>query len=151
MITTKIKIVLFCFLIGIVSENLVFAESPSVYRDMGRSSWSAFVCSALADMFDDTKEKERLFKHGYERGLEFVKAFRSEKVKIEHLQTGIPMIMLPALKGPNPDFILGRIYQKALTFALEEEFDEDGALDDEFRKEIARGKFWNQNCYLIGK
>lgn len=128
------------------------AEKNSAdYALMGKRLWTAFECSALADLADDKKEQERLFILGYSEGKIFLRALREEKIKKEDLSNAVPSILLFLLQGPSDDFILGRIFENALENATENAFDaytKTGA-DEEVKKRTAEDDFWKKNCKLI--
>jgi len=150
--TTRTKVFLLGILLVLVTGKPIFAESSSEYAAMGKAAWSAFECSALAEKSKNTQEQERLFKYGYVVGLKFINAVQSEKVKREDLSNGVPIGMLLLLQGPTPDFILGRVFEGALDSALNDVYKTGGSFNsDETQESIAKNKFWNQNCQLIGK
>lgn len=127
------------------------ATSPE-YAAMGKATWSAFECSALAEKSKNPKEQERLFKYGYVQGLKFIEAIQSEKIKREDLSKDVPLIMLLLLQGPTADFMLGRVFESALDSALEDVFKSGEKFNsNEMQETIAKNKFWKQNCQLIGK
>lgn len=119
---------------------------------MGRKAWSAFECSALASVIDRPEQQRRLFLLGYEQGKDFINALRTEKVEKEDVDRNVPIIVLLLLEGPNPDFMLGRIYenaQRAVLDSLGEELDEYSS--ETVRKATAENEFRMRNCELIGK
>lgn len=150
--TTRTKIFLLGLVLELASGKPVLAESSSEYAAMGKATWSAFECSALAEKSKNQKEQERLFKYGYAQGLKFISAIQSGKVKREDLSKGAPMMMLLLLQGPTPDFMLGRVFESALDSALGDVFKTGEQFNsDEMQETIAKNKFWKQNCQLIGK
>jgi hypothetical protein len=116
---------------------------------MGRASWSAFGCSALAD---DPKEQERLFTFGYEQGLKFIAALQAKAIKEEDLQRAVPIGVSLVLQGPTPDFMLGRVFESAVADALKEVFPTDGRINSkEEQKALKASKFQDANCSLLGR
>jgi hypothetical protein len=117
---------------------------------MARAAWSAFECSSLASKTKNLQEQERLFLFGYDQGQKFIAALKAGKR--EHLSTEAPAVMLLLLEGPTPDFMLGRIFEVAQRSALEEVYKTGQNFNsEEIQETIAKDKFWNLNCQLIGK
>lgn len=146
------RIILISLVVGLTGGMPSYAASSSEYAAMGKAVWNAFECSTLAEKSKNPKEQERLFKYGYAKGLEFIKAIQAEKVKREDLSKGTPLIMLMLLQGPTPDFMLGRVFEGALDYALEDVFKTGEHFNSyEVQESIAKNKFWKQNCQLIGK
>jgi hypothetical protein len=128
------------------------AESSKEYAVMGRETWSAFQCSALAEKSKDLKEQERLFRFGYDKGVKFISALKSEKIKREDLETEVPVGVLFLLQGPSADFILGRVFENTLESALAPVYKTgDKYNSDEMQELIAKNEFEKRNCKLIGR
>lgn len=128
------------------------ALSSSDYAAMGSETWSAFQFSVLAEKSNDIDEQKRLFEYGYVHGLEFIKAIQDGKVSRDDLSRSTPLMVLLLLQGPTPDFILGRIFEGALTSALEDVYRTNGnSNSDEVQELIAKNKFTGKNCQLIGR
>jgi len=128
------------------------AESSKEYAMMGQSTWVAFECSALASKTGNAKEQERLFTFGYEEGLKFIDALKSEKIKNSDLKSEVPLTVLWSLQGPTPDFMLGRVFEVAMEYALKDVYKTDGANnDEEMQKVKAEREFRKRNCKLIGQ
>jgi len=133
-------------------ENVTYARSSKEYAVMGRMTWSAFECSALASKIEDSVEAERLFLFGYEQGKEFLGALKAEKIKQEDISQEVPIGITMLLQGPSEEFILGRIHSFAEEEALDEVFKTGNEYNsDELQDVIARNEFQNSNCQLIGK
>ncbi|MBW2467319.1 MAG: hypothetical protein JRF02_08465 [Deltaproteobacteria bacterium] len=136
---------------GIFYLNPVMAESSEKYAAMAQSTWSAFECSVLAEKIKNVEEQERLFRFGYEKGLNYITALQSGKIAKEDLSNEVPPIML-LLQGPTPDFMLGRIFENAVESALEnipQRGEHPGS--DELQKIIAGIEYRKRKCQLIGK
>jgi len=59
--------------------------------------------------------------------------------------------MLLLVRGPTPDFALGRIFEAALRSALEDVFASGDAYDSAgIQESAATREFWKRNCSLIG-
>ena len=143
---------LICFMFMAVFSESTNATISSEYAAMGKATWSAFECSVLAEKSKDPKEQERLFKYGYAQGLKFIEAIQKNKVKKEDLSNDAPLMMLLLLQGPTPDFMLGRVFEGALDSALEDVYKTgDQFNSDEIQETIAKNKYWEQNCQLVGK
>lgn len=118
---------------------------------MGRSAWSAFECSVLAEKSKNQAEQERLFNFGYSQGLKFIGAIQENKIKEEDLSKEVPIAMILLLEGPTPDFMLGRIFDSALEHVLRDVYKTDDEFNSpEVLETIAKNKYWNKNCRLIG-
>ncbi len=135
-----------------LSAKSGMAESSKELALMGRETWSAFICSALAENSNDFKEQERLFTFGYKQGLKFIDALKSEKIKKEDISNEVPMGVLMRLEGPTPDFMLGRVNEAALESVVENVFNAGETFKlDKAREATAKKEFRKRNCQLIGK
>jgi hypothetical protein len=146
------------FCVGLVISLNVSGTNPAVadeskqYALMGRATWSAFACSSLAWKAELRQEQERLFKFGYKQGQDFLGALKAEKIKQEDLSSGPPIGMLLLLWGPSPDFILGRVYERATDSALEDVLHVGGRYvhRKEDQQLFASNKYFRENCALVG-
>jgi hypothetical protein len=75
--------------------------------------WAAFRCSAFAQLSANQSEEARLFTVGLQAGREFLTAWQNGRVTDEDMHKRVPAIVIGLLKGPNPEFVLGRIFQEA--------------------------------------
>lgn len=136
-------------------ENSPYNRDSKEYAVMGRELWSAFSCSTWASHFEDQKEAERLFHFGYERGKIFLDAARAGKITDEDFSHEVPIGIGMSLAGPNNDFILGTISANAQEAALKEVFysnyDRSKINSENLQKIIAKNKYLDGNCQLIGK
>lgn len=147
----NLKQVIFAVLLAVAISIPVGAQSSKEYAQMAKATWSAFECSSLASKAGNPKEQERLFLYGYEQGKKFISAVQAKKVDQKDLSSEAPLIMLLLLQGPNPDFMLGRVFESAQDSALKEIFKTgDHFNSNEEQKAIAKNNFWNLNCQLIG-
>jgi hypothetical protein len=127
------------------------AERANPYVVMAQSAWSAFQCSVLAEKANNMAEQKRLFEYGYAQGLKFVAALESGSAKTEDVPGAAPFSMLLLLRGPTPDFALGRIFEAALRSALEDVFAAgDAYASEKLQESAATREFWKRNCSLIG-
>lgn len=137
---------------GVLFTNSAGAENSKDFAVMARESWSAFECSSLASVSSNAKEQERLFLFGYDQGKKFIAALQAQKIEEEDLSTEAPLMVLFLLQGPTPDFMLGRIFEAAQNSALKDVFGSGRDYNPEdLQKSIADGRFWKDNCQLIGK
>jgi len=146
------KILLSIIAISFFMTSSAIAETSKEYALMGKSTWSAFECSALAGKVGNTKEQERLFLFGYEQGLKFINALKLNKIKRADLSSEVPVAMGWSLQGPTPDFMLGRVFEVSMKYALKDVYKTDNnTYDENMQKIIAKRKFSKRNCNLIGK
>ncbi len=134
----------------IIKED--FTHSSGEYALMGKELWSAWQCSTWASISKNTKDQERLFLLGYNRGKTFLDALDSNKIEQVDISEIIPTGILMRLEGPNHDFILGGIFSAAQDQALESVFGTDGKYNSrELQELVADSNYSKFNCQLIGK
>ncbi|MDX1376490.1 MAG: hypothetical protein R3357_13050 [Burkholderiales bacterium] len=127
------------------------AERSNPYVIMAQSAWSAFQCSVLAEKANNMAEQKRLFQYGYAQGQKFIAALESGSAKKDDVPGAAPFGMLLLVRGPTPDFALGRVFEAALRAALEDVFASGDAYASESMQESAATReFWKRNCSLIG-
>lgn len=127
------------------------AERTNPYVIMAQSAWSAFECSVLAEKAGNMAEQKRLFEYGHAQGLNFIAAVNSGTARKEDVPGAAPFSMLLLLRGPTPEFALGRIFEAALRSALEDVFASGDAYGSEkIQESAATREFWKRNCSLIG-
>jgi hypothetical protein len=121
-------------------------QTSQQYALMGKKLWAAFACAAVTDVIGDDAEENRLFKIGYEQGKAFLDAVKSGKVEQKDLNNEVPLTLVYVLKGPNADFILGRIWEAVIDEVTKDIF----AIDDKvLQKNVARRKYAQMNCSLM--
>ena len=121
-------------------------QTSQQYALMGKKLWAAFACAAVTDVVGDDAEENRLFKIGYEQGKTFLDAIKSGKVEQKDLNNEVPLTIVYVLKGPNADFILGRIWEAIIDEVTKDIF----AIDDKvLQKNVARRKYAQMNCSLM--
>ena len=98
------------------------AERANPYVIMAQSAWSAFQCSVLAEKANNMAEQKRLFEYGYAQGKKFIAALDAGNATKEDVPGAAPFSMLLLVRGPTPEFALGRIFEAALRAALEDVF-----------------------------
>jgi len=125
----------------------VLANDSADYARMGANAWKAFECAALAGELKDSEEKQRLFSFGYEQGMKFLDAVRSDQVTQRDVFTTVPSEFMNHAEGPNSDFILGRVFEVAGRFALG--VTAQGTFDEQ--RSVAFRKYSDDNCQAIGR
>lgn len=142
--------IIFLFLLTL--GNFANATTSIEFALMGKETWSAFECSVLAERSKKTKEQERLFVFGYEKGLEFINALKQNKIKQKDLKSEVPLYVLWSLEGPTADFMLGRIFEVVVDSILKDVIKTGTQINsNEEQKIISQNKFFKQNCQLIGR
>jgi hypothetical protein len=129
----------------------VEADVSKELAKKGRAAWSSFVCASLASHLDEKVEHERLFEYGYEQGKIFVEAVFAGEVTREDIDNEVPIGVSVSLEGPTTDFMLGRIYEVAVEYASDSIWDDhDSPVDQDTRRTLAKSRFTEANCRLIG-
>lgn len=147
-----VKLLVSIIVISFFITSSVLAETSKEYAIMGKSTWAAFGCSSLASTTGNIKEQQRLFLFGYEEGLKFINALQTNKISRSDLSSELPLAMAWELQGPTPDFILGRVFEVAMEYALKNVYKTDNsAFDEDMQKLRAESEFSKRNCELIGK
>lgn len=121
-------------------------QTSQQYALMGKKLWAAFACAAVTDVIGEETEENRLFKIGYEQGKAFLDAIKSGKVEQKDLNNEVPLTIVFVLKGPNADFILGRIWEAVIDEVTKDIFSID---DKVMQKNVARRKYSQMNCSLM--
>lgn len=129
------------------------AESSEEYALMSKSTWAALACSSHAMLSEpDNSEAQRLIDYGLEQGEVFLNALNDGKIQKGDINTIIPISMLLVLRGPNHDFILGRIYETVSRSAQDGIYYTDEKYNPpEIQKAIAKRRYSDGNCSLIGR
>jgi hypothetical protein len=136
------------FVISLISilPAETWAQTSQQYALMGRKLWAAYACAVTKDVTGEKDEEDRLFKIGYEQGKIFIEALQSGKIEKIDLDNQVPLTVLFVLRGPNVDFILGRIWEAVIDETTKEIFD---AKDKPTQKVVAQRKYNQMNCGLI--
>jgi len=138
-----------CACTGTTSSSW-FADDSLKHAQKGKLALSAFQCSTYSKYMDKPKEQERLFKLGYKAGIDFLKAFKANKIKEEDLKNNVPLVGVMLLQGPSEDFILGRMFEYMTGVATDDIFGTaEKHNSDEFSKMIAEDKFRKENCKFL--
>ena len=138
------------YLLSAVFFNVNAASESSLdLASKGKKLWESFECAALAGYMGEEQEAERLFEYGYDQGHRFIEAVEAGKIEKADIRTKVPMIVRMRLSGPTPDFVLGRIYEEASEYALEDVLKDFLETDAKTRQKIARNKYNEGNCEII--
>lgn len=127
------------------------AETSKELAEKSRLAWSALSCSALASTAEKPQEAERLFRLGYEAAKTFMNAAFAKKIDKADIESTMPMVMGFSMYGPSVDFMIGRVWEKAVEDAHKKvHFDDAGAFrPNEVWKDYAASEFRDRNCQLI--
>ncbi len=120
---------------------------------LARAAWSAFECSVLAAAKGEAADSERLTAYGIKAGNEFLSAHGKGEISSKEVNEIVPVGFLWSATGPSTDFIMGRVYESAVSGAWEKLYKIEGDVipDDELRKARAETAYGSQNCVLVGR
>lgn len=139
----------FCWLI-LSTASLGYAQEPGAL--LGREAWSAFSCAALAGVMEQDEKQERLFSLGLRSGRAFLQGIQDGVITSDDVRKSVPLMVTLLLSGPSHDFILGRIYSSAEDYILDDVFVTGGQYNpDELQKSIAKNKYRDRNCEILGR
>ena len=145
-------------LLAISCSSVASAEDGIEKARLGRVMWSAFQCSIFGELSDNKKEQARLFQIGLKAGRDFLEALNANQITQEAMNTEVPVAVIMMLQGPSIEFIVGRIYEAALSDAYDEIVKRrngmtlpisDWVHDEGVKKIKANTKFLANNCLLI--
>ena len=143
--------------LGALTES-VRAQSPLEKARLSRTLWSAFQCATYAEMSGNEKEQARLFDVAVKSGRDFLEAVKSRQIPEDVARQEVPIGVSMLLQGPSTDFIIGRIFENAMSDAYDQIVKyQNGILqesskwenDKEVTKVKARTKYQTGNCALI--
>ncbi len=86
----------------------------------GHIMWSAFQCSAFAELGDNKNEQERLYLVGLNAGRTFLEAMKAGQISEEAVKADVPINVLQRLEGPSNEFVIGKIHAAATGSARDE-------------------------------
>ncbi len=119
---------------------------------LGHVMWSAFECSALAELAEEKNEQERLYLVGLNAGRTFLEAMKAGQLSQQAINESVPISVLQRLEGPSNEFVIGKIHAAATGFARDEIVKRTrgmwGMLGATKKKE-ARSDYGYRNCFLI--
>lgn len=150
--TKKMTAALWPLLTLLITGNTALASDSSAFAAMGKTTWKSFGCSALAGKSGNHQEQARLFLHGYTLGHQFIHAAQAGKITKGDFSKKVPQKMLQVLEGPSPDFMLGRVFDKAVDAALRNVLHTGGSSNsDEQQRSIAKNNFQKLDCKGVGQ
>jgi len=141
---------------------LIWASSAWANEEDAKKSFTMFAkweCSIWANMMGDTEASERLFLSGLEDANIFVNAAWDGKITPEQARTSVPFSVSLSMQGPNPDFVIGRLYEMISSTAHDKIVTQDRAgmplapadfvTDKELQRSLANGQFHSANCHIF--
>lgn len=133
-------------IIGFMLLGSTAAQAGSeVDRQIKRSFLvpSAFECAVVSP---NDKERERLFMLGLKAGRDFIR-FVQDNTDLyrKNMSDHVPMLW-NLIRGPTPDFILGRVYADR-----EREIYKEFSSDDALWNIKKRNMYDAKNCALLGE
>jgi hypothetical protein len=116
---------------------------------LGRIMWSAFQCSAFAELAENKNEQERLYLVGLNAGRTFLEAMKAGQISEQAVKDAVPINVLQRLEGPSNEFVIGKIHAAATGHAYDEIVNRKTGIWGPTQKQEARSAYTNQNCVLI--
>jgi hypothetical protein len=86
---------------------------------LGNVMWSAFQCSAFAELAEEKNEQERLYLVGLNAGRTFLEAMKAGQISQQALNEAVPINVLQRLEGPDNEFVIGKIHAAATSRAYD--------------------------------
>ena len=116
---------------------------------LGRIMWSAFQCSAFAELAENKNEQERLYLVGLNAGRTFLEAMKAGQISEQAVKAEVPINVLQRLEGPSNEFVVGKIHAAATGSARDEVVKRKTGMWGPTQKQEARSAYTNRNCILI--
>ena len=119
---------------------------------LGHVMWSAFECSAYAELAEEKTEQERLYLVGLNAGRTFVEAMKAGQIPEQAVNHYVPISVLQRLKGPSNDIVIGKILAAATGSARDEVVKSSSGIWGRWgttQKQEARFAYTYHNCILI--
>jgi hypothetical protein len=116
---------------------------------LGRIMWSAFQCSAFAELAENKNEQERLYLVGLNAGRTFLEAMKAGQISEQAVKAEVPINVLQRLEGPSNEFVIGKIHAAATGHAYDEIVKRKTGIWGPTQKQEARSAYTNKNCVLI--
>lgn len=132
------------------SINIAYANESSIdYKLKASISISAFECWMFAVLSENEDDTERLFNIGYRSGKIFLSGLKENKLSQKDLGE-IPLKFLVHGRGPNDEFIMGRIFESTIAQTTDF-FNEkvNASVDEKTRRDAAKIEYHDKNCALI--
>jgi hypothetical protein len=119
---------------------------------LGHVMWSAFECSALAELAENKSEQERLYLVGLNAGRTFLEARKAGQLSQQALNESVPINVLQRLEGPSNEFVIDKIHAAATGLARDEIVKRTRGIWRMLgsnQKSEARSDYGYRNCFLI--
>ena len=116
---------------------------------LGRIMWSAFQCSAFAELAEEKNEQERLYLVGLNAGHTFLEAMKAGQISEQAVREEVPINVLQRLEGPSNEFVIGKIHAAATGSAYDEIVKRKTSRWGPTQKQEARFAYNYKNCVLI--
>jgi len=116
---------------------------------LGHIMWSAFQCSAFAELAEEKNEQERLYLVGLNAGRTFLEAMKAGQISEQALREAVPINVLQRLEGPSNEVIIDKIYAAATGYARDYIVKRKTGIWGPTEKQEARSYYTNHNCILI--
>jgi len=116
---------------------------------LGRIMWSAFQCSAFAELSEYKSEQERLYLVGLNAGRAFLEAMKAGQISEQAAKDDVPINVLQRLEGPSNDSVISKIYAAATGDAYNDIVKKKRSKWGPTQKQDARFAYTYQNCVLI--
>ena len=116
---------------------------------LGRVMWSAFECSALAELAENKSEQERLYLVGLNAGRTFLEAMKAGQLSQQAINELVPINVLQRLEGPSDEFVIGKIHAAATGRTRDEIVKRKRSIWGVTQKQEARSNYGYRNCILI--
>ena len=116
---------------------------------LGRVMWSAFQCSAFAELAENKNEQERLYLVGLNAGRTFLEAMKAGQIPEQAVKAEVPINVLQRLEGPSNEFVIGKIHAAATGHAYDEIAKKKTGIWGPTPKQDAQFAYTYKNCVLI--
>jgi hypothetical protein len=144
----------FC-LVALALFSVCSKATAQQHSLLAENAWAAWSCSTLASISGNDKDRERLFKFGYESGKESIQSLKDGKISAEEWNGTAPIGFAMRMQGPSIDFVLGRIFEFVQTDTYDAVVVATKAKDassselEALRKRHAENRFRRENCHLL--
>ena len=135
-----------------------FAQGAVEKARLSRTMWSAFQCATFAEMSGNPTEQARLFDVGVKSGREFLEAVKNRQIPPDIANQEVPIGVSMLLRGPSTDFVVGRIFEAAMSDAFDDIIKKENGLmldsskwanDEGLKKSKAQSQYQRSNCVLV--
>jgi hypothetical protein len=116
---------------------------------LGRIMWSAFECSAFAELSEYKSEQERLYLVGQNAGRAFLEAMKAGQISEQAVKEDVPINVLQRLEGPSNESVINKIYAAATGNAHDDIVKKKRSSWGPTQKQDARFAYTYHNCVLI--